>query len=241
MCPEKADGDAEIENPPSPAVWTFAFSMLKNSKLLTKSLVYENLNPYLTGLFGMSEPEEIITYQNQYNTYFKTVISTTKALVNTILPTISEDDMTRPVLTNLMCNSTGQDINFGPVLAESQTGCFQCADIQYSHLNIKDLRKQQASVNQAYYSELAGTALTLAREKASNIVFNTALDGCMSGQRKSYFKEVYKILPYTPLPWEGQPPSTNKINLQNLQLMDLEEAKEHWRGHTADELDPHEA
>ncbi|KIK25735.1 hypothetical protein PISMIDRAFT_96258, partial [Pisolithus microcarpus 441] len=34
---------------------------------------------------------------------FQDSLSTTKALVDTVLPTISEDDMTRLVLTNLIC------------------------------------------------------------------------------------------------------------------------------------------
>ncbi|KIK25618.1 hypothetical protein PISMIDRAFT_9404 [Pisolithus microcarpus 441] len=449
----------------------FAFSTLENLKLLTVSLVYENLNPYLTGLvlalfkpmlsileflaspwqiqdietastnvlgprdptavlseqdyqrllnsmgkvacaalrdpqhapmipvlesfdedcllaswndifslklspfmhlFGTSEPEEIITYQNQYNAYFETVISTTKALVDTILPTISEDDVTRPVLTNLICklqwvklglqptdepviesdmpcplftdlsmmtmlgnwnttkitlckrDAAGQDINFGPALAEVTDWLFPMCRYPMSaqrgakqnwtcimgavgvfldnRLNIKDQRKQQACVNQfisllagsrhialtavrvgvakltggdwekrhkehfrslfkpvgdtkwldafttfmkAYRSQLTGTAPTLARAKASNNIYNAALDGCVSEERKTYFKEslatvsVKKTLHMReptldlsngPLSSKVQELLVNLgygINLQNLQFMELEEAKEH--------------
>ncbi|KAI6110187.1 hypothetical protein EDD16DRAFT_1522355 [Pisolithus croceorrhizus] len=227
------------------------------------------------------------------------VISTTKALVNTILPTISEDNVTRPVLTNLMCklqwvklglhptkepviksdtpsplftdlsmmtmlgnwntmkislckcDAAGQDINFGPALAEPSMGlsdnghaswvqweCFwitistsripedskhvstsHCIALtavrvavakliggdwekcQKKHLQglfepVGDTKWLDASTTfmKVYHSELAGTAPTLARARASNIIFNTALDGCVSEERKSYFKEVYKIL-----------------------------------------------
>ncbi|KAI6102204.1 hypothetical protein F5141DRAFT_1065691 [Pisolithus sp. B1] len=255
------------------------------------------LSPYMH-LFGTSEPV-IITYQNQYNAYFKMVISTTKALLNTILPTISEDNVTRPVLTNLMCklqwvklglhptkepviksdtpsplftdlsmmtmlgnwntmkislckcDAAGQDINFGPALAEPSMGlsdnghaswvqweCFWITistsripedskhvstrfvlaltavrvavakliggdweKCQKKHLQglfepVGDTKWLDASTTfmKVYHSELAGTAPTLARARASNIIFNTVLDGCVSEERKSYFKEVYKIL-----------------------------------------------
>ncbi|KAI6011862.1 hypothetical protein BKA83DRAFT_4131308 [Pisolithus microcarpus] len=182
----------------------------------------------------LHEPEEIITYQNQYNTYFKTWVKL--GLYPTDEPVIKPDMLcslfTYLIMMTMLGNwnttkislgkhdAAGQDINFGPALAEyiNLVGVFLD-----DHLNIKDLRKQQACVNQfisllagshcialtavrvgvaqltggdwekhqkehlqglfepigdtkwldafttfmkAYHSELAGTALTLAREKA---------------------------------------------------------------------------
>ncbi|KAI5986052.1 hypothetical protein EDC04DRAFT_2615210, partial [Pisolithus marmoratus] len=73
----------------------------------------EKLSPYMH-LFGTSEPEEDETYQQHFSAYFDKLISATQGLINTILPTISDNDVTWPALTNLVTKLYWVQLGFHP-------------------------------------------------------------------------------------------------------------------------------
>ncbi|KAI6041142.1 hypothetical protein EDC04DRAFT_2601892 [Pisolithus marmoratus] len=73
----------------------------------------EKLLPYMH-LFGTSEPEEHQTYQQHFSAYFDKLMSFTQGLITTILPTISDDNVTWPVLTNLVTKLHWVQLGFHP-------------------------------------------------------------------------------------------------------------------------------
>ncbi|KIN95520.1 hypothetical protein M404DRAFT_34073 [Pisolithus tinctorius Marx 270] len=88
----------------------FAYTSLESSKLLTVSLIYDNLNPHLTGLFlAIFKPMLSVL------DIFDEIICSTQELLNMLLPSISPTDVTRPVLDNLIVKLQWIRHGFHPV------------------------------------------------------------------------------------------------------------------------------
>ncbi|KAI6139660.1 hypothetical protein BKA82DRAFT_4019883 [Pisolithus tinctorius] len=225
----------------------FAYTSLESSKLLTVSLIYDNLNPHLTGLFlAIFKPMLSVL------DIFDEIICSTQELLNMLLPSISPTDVTRPVLDNLIVklqwirhgfhpvqeprvhldtpyplftelsmivimgnwntskitvckrDNFGNDINYGPALAEVADWLFPLCCVLYIHQTTAYHNAFLPPPSCPYTSE--GWP-SLAQPKASIAALNAGLDGCVSEERKSYFHKVHDILRFTPFPWEQLTPN----------------------------------